>query len=73
LAKKYVCDIPNCGKESTEAIAISLAINSVASSGLTGKMVDKTPEFEIHVCDDHQEEVIERAKAIKQYLLAGIA
>jgi len=43
LAKKYVCDIPNCGKESTEVAAISLSVNSMASSGLTGKMVIRPP------------------------------
>jgi len=71
VTKKYACDVPNCGKEPTEAVAISLSINGVVSSGLTEKIVDKAPEFEIHACSEHEEEVIERAKAIKQYLLTG--
>jgi len=71
VSKKYICDIPNCGEESTEAVAISLSINGVASSGLTEKIVDKIPEFEIHVCSKHEEEVIERTKGVKQYLLTG--
>jgi len=71
VTKKYVCDIPNCEKESAEAVAISLNVNGVASSGLTEKIVDKAPEFEIHVCNEHEEEVIERVKGVKQYLLTG--